>query len=297
MVKADSALWFVKFAITFALLLTCCWAAPRIFKNLPQFPPTTTDEQQVVVFERYFQLPLQDIVLVGSSLSYRLKEQYFERGNIRNAALPGGSPLTGLAIIEAAPDPCPQVIAVETNILNRGIDNALLQKFRDTARPRDTLRPLRTLAAYYQSARDDVLIFDTARRRSILERPVASYDTGRSIANALVEWNRSTYGEAILKDAKTLRSLVEKMEGRGVTIFFYEVPYPPVLDQTGFATLTRKTLDQVFGPANDRWLKLEYPADELRWNDDGAHLDERSALIIGSALADAISKKITAIRK
>jgi hypothetical protein len=66
-------------------------AAPRVFKNPPQFPPVTTDEQQAVVFDRYFQLPVSDIVLVGSSFSFRLREQFFERGNVGNAALPGGS--------------------------------------------------------------------------------------------------------------------------------------------------------------------------------------------------------------
>jgi hypothetical protein len=291
MVKADSAVWFVKFGVTCALLLTCCWLAPRIFKNLPQFPPTTTDERQVVVFDRYFQAPVPDIVLVGSSLSYRLKEQYFERGDIRNAAIPGGSPLTGLAIIGAAPARLPKVIAVETNILNRGIDNDLFQKFRNTKRADYTLRPLRTLAAYYQNARDDDLTFSAARRRAILERPAATHDTERGVAESLVEWNKPIYGEAISRDSKALKSLVERMEDRGVAIFFYEVPYPPILDQTAFATITRKTLEQAFGPENNRWLNLEYPAGELRWNDDGAHLDERSAIIIASALATAIRKR------
>ena len=95
MVKAESAMWFAKFGLTSAVLLACCWVAPRVFPTLPQFPPTTTDEQQVIVFERYFQLPILDVTLVGSSLSYRLKEEFFELGNVRNAALPGGSSRRG----------------------------------------------------------------------------------------------------------------------------------------------------------------------------------------------------------
>ena len=102
MVKAHSAVWFVKFGATCAVLLMCYWAAPRVFRHIPQFPPTTTDEQQVVILNRYFQLPALDIVVVGSSLAFRLREQFFEHGNVRNAALPGGSPLTALAIIEAS---------------------------------------------------------------------------------------------------------------------------------------------------------------------------------------------------
>jgi hypothetical protein len=293
MVKADSAVWFVKYGVTCALLFTCCWATPRVFKDIPQFPPTTTDEQQAVVFERYFQLPAQDIVLVGSSLAFRLKEQFFEHGGVRNTALPGGSPLTALAIIEASPALRPRVIAVESNILTRGIDDKLFQKFKDATRRDDTLRPLRSLAAYYQSVQDDALTYDAARRRSILERPAATYDIELGMANALVEWNRPIYGEEIWKGASTLKSLVEKLEAQGVKIFFFDMPYPPKMNDSGYAATTREILGQVFGPGNDRWLKLDYPASELRWF-DAAHLDDRSAIIFSSALDDAIRKRMTA---
>jgi hypothetical protein len=293
MAKAGAASWFVKFGITCAVLLACCEAAPHVFRNIPQFPPTTTDERQVVILDRYFQLPALDIVLVGSSLSYRLKEQFFEDGNVRNAALPGGSPLTGLAVIEASAAPRPQVIAVETNILNRGIDERLLQKFSKARQRDDAVRPLRSLAAYYQSALDDALTYNAARRRSILERPAATYDTERGMANALVDWNRPVYDEAILRDAKTLKSLVERLERQKVRIFFFEMPYPPMMDNSGYATKTRETLAQIFGARDNRWLKLDYAASELRWY-DAAHLDDRSAIIFGSALIDAINKKLAA---
>jgi hypothetical protein len=291
MVKADTAIWFVKFGITCLLLSAGCWAAPHVFKNLPQFPPTTTDEENVAIFERYFQLPVQDIVVVGSSLAYHLKEQFFERGNVRNAALPGGSPLTGLAIIDASPALRPPVIAVETNVLNRGIDKDLFQKFRNARRRDDMLRPLRTLAAYYQSAQDDALTFDAARRRSILARPPATYDTEQGIANALIEWNKPIYDNAMLNDATVLKSLAEKLEAEGVTIFFFEMPYPPKMDNTGYTVTARKILKQVFGDGNNRWLSLDYDASQLRWL-DAAHLDDRSAIIFASALDSAIRKKM-----
>jgi hypothetical protein len=279
--------------VTCTLLFASCWAAPHVFKNLPHFPPVTTDEQQAAVFESYFQLPALDVVVVGSSLSFRLKEQFFERGNVRNAALPGGSPLTGLAIIEASPALRPQVIAVEIDILTRGIDNAVFQKFKNSKRQDDMLRPLRTLAAYYQRKQDNVFTFDAVLRRSILERPAATYDTEQGIANAMVEWNKPIYREAMLKDAKTLKSLVETLESEGVKIFFFEMPYPPRMDQTLYATMTREVLDQIFGPANNRWLRLDYAAGELRWY-DAAHLDDRSAIIVAAALDNAITEKLTA---
>ena len=291
MIKANSAIWFVKMGITCLILFECCWAAPRIFRNIPQFPPTTTDEQQVAIVERYFQLPALEVVLVGSSLAYRLREQFFERGDVRNVALPGGSPLTGLAVIEASPALRSRVIVVETNILTRGIDDRLVQRFKNARRPDDTFRPLRSLAAYYQSALDDMLVYDAARRRSVLERPAATYDPGQGIARALIEWNKPVYREAILRDASTLKSLVEKLETQGVKIFFVEMPYPPAMDKSGYATTTREILKEIFGPENNRWLTLDYAANELRWL-DAVHLDDRSAIIIAAALDNAIRKKL-----
>ena len=225
-------------------------------------------------------------------MSYRLKEEFFEHGNVRNVAIPGGSPLTGLAIIGAAPAVRPRVIAVETNILSRGIDDSLYQKFKNAKRSDDTLRPLRTLAAYYQSAMDEVLTFSETKRRSILDRPAATSDLERDTATGLVEWNNPYYDETYLKDAQTLNSLVEKLEDLGVTIVFFEMPYTPILNQTRYTTMVRKALQQVFGINNKRWLNLEYPADEMRWTGDGAHLDERSALIFASALDKEIRKKL-----
>jgi hypothetical protein len=296
MVKAHSAIWFTKFGMTCALLLTCCWAAPRVFTNLPQFPPTTTDQQQVIVFDRYFQLPILDVALVGSSLSYRLKEEFFERGHVRNAAIPGGSPLTGLAIISAAPAVRPRVIAVETNILNRSVDDSLYQKFKNGKRSDNTLRPLRTLAAYYQGALDDALTFSETERRSMLERPAASSEVQQDVGAVVGEWNKPSYDETLLKDAKTLSALVKNLEDQGVKICFFEMPYTPVLARTHYATMVRKVLEQVFGLNSGRWLNIEYPGDEMRWTGDGVHLDERSALIFASGLDRAINKKFTMAR-
>src|ERR1700761_3411747 len=95
--------WMIRFTATLALLYAACWAAPRLFKNIPQFPAATSSNMQVDVLDRYFKLPQLDIVIVGSSLAWHLKDWYFVDGNVRNAALPGGSSLTGLAIIAAAP--------------------------------------------------------------------------------------------------------------------------------------------------------------------------------------------------
>ena len=59
--------------------------------------------------------PMPDIVLVGSSLTFRLKEEYFATRGLRNLALAGGSPVTGLEIVANQPR-LPQYILVEANV-------------------------------------------------------------------------------------------------------------------------------------------------------------------------------------
>ena len=43
----------------------------------------------------YLREPVPDVVLVGSSITFRLKEEYFATRGLRNLALAGGSPVTG----------------------------------------------------------------------------------------------------------------------------------------------------------------------------------------------------------
>jgi hypothetical protein len=285
--------WLVKFGATFLLLWACCWAAPRLFANLPQFPPTTTDQMQVDTIDRFFRLPAPDVVLVGSSLSYRLKEQYFEHGDVRNLALNGGSSLTGMAIIAAAPSPRPRIVAVETDILERSIDNDLLERFKNAKRYVDTLRPLRSLAAYYQGVKDDTITYSHARIEAIVARPPAPDHALQQTAEVLREWNEPTRREAMAKGAATLKSLVEKLEAEGVLVFFHDVPYSSQLDRSVYATMAREALAEVISPDDKRRLTLEYPVEELRWNADGIHLDDRSAVIFAAALDDAIHKRLT----
>jgi hypothetical protein len=57
--------------------------------------------------------------------------------------------------------------------------------------------------------------------------------------------------------------------------------------------MAREALARIIRPGDTRRLVLEYPAEELRSNADGIHLDDRSALIFAAALDDAIYKRLT----
>jgi hypothetical protein len=288
----DSRNWLLKFAATFALLLACCWATPRLFANVPQFQPITTGQYQEQIFDRYFKLPRTEVVITGSSLAYHLREQYFEGGNVRNASLPGGSPLTALAIIDADPSARPRVIAVESNILDRAIQKDLVDKFKDARRPEPPLPAMRTLAAWYEGSRAGEFPFTRDRIRSILAIPPSPDRSNTLVATIEDDWNKELPREALLQHARELKAMAEKFEAQGVKVFFFEMPYPSRLNNSRFAVVSREVFAEVVPPGDKRRLTLDYPMSDMRSEADGVHLDDRSSLEFAQALDQAIKAKL-----
>lgn len=283
--------WLLKFGATFALLLTCCWATPRLVANIPQFPPVTTGGYNDGIFDRYFKLPRADVVITGSSLAYRLREQYFEGGNVQNLALPGGTPLTALMIIENAPTALPRVIAVESDILDRSVELDFVNKFKNPRRSKAPLPVMRTLAAWYQGARTDELPFTRDKIRSILATPPAEDRTQAGVASVWDDWNKEPPRERMVAHAKLLKAAAERLEARGVKVFFFDMPYPSRLNQSRYVIAGREAFAEVFPPNDKRVLSLDYRFSDLR-GPDGAHLDDRSSLAFVQVLDEAIKAKL-----
>jgi hypothetical protein len=276
---------------TLALLYAACWTAPRLLGDLPQFPAVTSDDVQTGVMDRYFKLQQREIVIVGSSLAYHLKDWYFEHGNVRNAALPGGSSLTALAIIAAAPSARPRAIAVETNVLDRVLDESLFEKFKDAHRPQPPLPLMRTLAAWYEGARNDSLPYNRTKIRSIFASAPAPDRSSRSVDGIWADWNQPPNRDDALKHARQFKALAEKLESLGVTVFFFEMPYPSRLKDSLYTKTMHDVFAEVIGPDDKRRLDLRYPIEDMR-SVDGVHLDERSAVVFAAALGAAVKEKL-----
>jgi hypothetical protein len=120
--------WFTKSGLSALVLLLACGLATAWFGNVPQLPSTTTRDGTLITLNRYAREPIPDIVFVGSSLTFRLKEEYFATPRLRNLALAGGSPVTGLEIVANQPL-LPKIILVEVNILSRAPDTALIERY------------------------------------------------------------------------------------------------------------------------------------------------------------------------
>ncbi|WP_211999294.1 hypothetical protein, partial [Bradyrhizobium sp. JYMT SZCCT0180] len=303
--RTTSMSWFVKASAACAAVLAMCWVAPRLFNDIPDFPSTTTDEVQSRIADRYLKSPVAPIALTGSSFTVGLREEFFHKLYVRNLALPGGSPLTGAAMIEAATAVRPRLIAIETNTVARGIDQAMVERVRtsnaEPARVPMNFRPLRTLAALYQRKLDDrqrlerdeksVRLQQSALEEAILRKPPAPEYNPVVLTDILAEWNSPDHDQIIRRNVAELKHIVETLERQSISVFFYELPLGPAFARSRHMTMGRSAMAEVFGHDHGKWLSLDYPSNEVRWT-DGAHLDERSAIIVARSLERAIERKM-----
>ncbi len=272
--------WMVKCACVAAALLLACGLATARFGSALQQPAVTTRDGSLVTLNRYVREPTPDIVLVGSSVTWRLKEEYFSLPRVRNLALAGGSPVTGLEIV-AGQASLPRVVLIETNILSREADRALTEAFSGGARADALLlRPVRTAVAAYETwnhaARDAVQA--RAGHDRLLSQPPDTFDSKIYLDRAREQMNDGDPTAPARANAVRIRRVIDDLQRRGSQVFLMHVPFAPEIEDTRLVRTTREIASEAF-PDRALWLRVEPPMGELRWA-DGVHLDERSALIV-----------------
>ncbi|HVX76453.1 MAG TPA: hypothetical protein VHB49_10010 [Bradyrhizobium sp.] len=280
--------WFVKCALTAALLLLACGLATAWLGNGLQLPATTTRDGTLTTLNRYVREPTPDVVLVGSSLTFRLKEEYFSTPGVKNLALAGGSPVTGFEIV-ANQAHLPKLILVEMNILSRATDKALVEKYSAGGNT-DPLffRPVRTAVAAYENwnhAPPDHAQVALALDR-LLKQPPSNFDNHVYVERAFQEMDAEDPTVAVGINVMRIQHLISAVEQRGARVQFFELPYSDRLEKARSVGITYEIVHNAF-PDPNRWLKLDYPRSELRWS-DGVHLDERSALIVAQLIDRAL---------
>jgi len=215
------------------------------------------------------------VVLVGSSMSFRLYEGYFKTP-LRNLSIGGGSPATGLSIISSYSS-LPKIILVETNILSRPIDRALVEAFgSNPSEPFKWFRPARAVIswAYYwikfQSEAQNVLLLP--------RRQPATYDISQSVNDTIKEYNGRDWVQIMRPNVEELKRLVAALEGRGCHIVLFELPSAPGIRETEYVKAAHILAKESFSGA-EKWLAISDDRSELRWV-DASHMDERSAIIV-----------------
>ena len=288
----SAARWLIKCGAAAAIVLIACGLATVRFGSGLQMPTTTTRDGALNALSRYLREPVPDVVLVGSSITFRLREEYFTTRGLRNLALGGGSPVTGLEIVANQPR-LPAAILVEANVLARLPDTALVERYsRGTTEPL-FFRPVRAaVAAYEQRLRPPLTHEQVALDlRRLVGQPPSDFDNRIYVDRAQQQFNAEDPTYVAQLNAKRIEELIRIVEQRGSRVFLFELPYAEPIEGSRSAAATREIIHAAF-PDSNRWLSIELNRSELRWA-DGVHLDERSAVIAAGAMERALASART----
>jgi hypothetical protein len=281
--------WFLRCALGAITLLLACGIATAWFGNRLQQTATTTRDGSLITLNRYAQEPIPDVVLVGSSITFRLSEFYFSTPRLRNLAIAGGSPMTGLEIV-AGRSQLPKLILVEANVLSRAADASLVSRYSgvDAGGPL-FLRPVRALVASYENWRHAPLSNTEAAAAldRLVKAPPSDFDNRPYLQLAIEQANAEDPGPVTRTNVEEIKRLAASIEARGSRLLLFEIPYPSELEAARFTRETRRIVHDAF-PEPGRFLSIEVARQELRWP-DGAHLDERSAVRVARAIDRAIA--------
>ena len=283
-----AAPWLVKCAAGAAILLIACGFATAHFGSGLQMPATTTRDGTLITLSRYLREPVPDIVLVGSSITFRLKEEYFATPRLRNLALAGGSPVTGLEIIANQPR-LPRLILVEVNVLARSSDAELVERYSRGDTGPLLFRPVRAAVAAYEQRRHAPVTHEQValNLRRLVEQPPSDFDSRIYADRALQQFNAEDPTDAARFNANRIAELIRVLEKRGARVLLFELPYSGPIESSRYAATIREIIHAAF-PDSQRWLPIEMDRGELRWA-DGVHLDERSAVLVTQALERALA--------
>jgi hypothetical protein len=277
-----------KCGVGAALVLLACGIATARFGGGLQMPATTTRDGTLITLGRFMREPMPDIVLVGSSLTFRLKEEYFAAPGLRNLALAGGSPVTGLQIVANRPG-LPRLVLVEANALSRSIDTALVERYSRGGTEPLFFRPVRAAVAAYEQRLHAPLTHQQAAEdlRQLLGQPPSDFDNRIYLDRAVSEFNAENPTEEARTNARRMQQLILALEARGSRVLLFELPYSEEIEDARAARITREIIHGAF-PDPDRWLRIDVERNDLRWA-DGVHLDERSAVIVAQSMEHALA--------
>lgn len=281
--------WLGRCALSAALVLLACGIATARFGHGLQLPATTARDGALVAFNRYVDNPVPDIVLVGSSLTFRLKEEYFATPRLRNLALAGGSPVTALEIVANQPQ-LPKLIVVETNVLSRAADAELVARFSGQGRRQLFFQPLRTAIAAYENWMHRPLTHAQVAPslELLLHEPPSNFDNHVYLARARREREAEDPTGLVEANVAEIAALIGPLERRGARVLLTELPCEQPIETALYTRVTRRIVRKAF-PDASRWLRIDVPREKLRWA-DGVHLDERSAVLVSRFLDDSFAR-------
>jgi hypothetical protein len=280
--------WFFKCALTAVLCLALYAVIAAAGPKAPPLP--SSRDGAVILLDRYMNEAVPNVLLAGSSLSARLNEAYFDTPDLKVLGLAGGSAITALEIALAR-DRLPKIVLIEMNILDRGEDSELAQKFTRGSAPAWP-HPIRSAIAFYERWHHPPP--DRQQEKSaaiaLLDGPPSAFDNRVYLERAVQALSTAPSISVMNENLATLKRLVEKMQARGSRVYLYSLPLAPPVQDARAAKAAALAAHAEF-PDPQKWIPIDGSLPELRWA-DGVHLDERSAVIIAKQI-DGFLKGVT----
>jgi hypothetical protein len=286
--RSDRPVRFIVIASIGFLILLVAWAATARKVAGVHFSPTrlTASDANLGALVKYAAAERKDVAWVGSSLTAALNERYFKIPYSYNLGLSGGSPVTGLEIVDLLPTK-PKVVIVETNILDRPPDASLLarpwEQFDNlpVALLSNFYRPLHLIPAAIYYRPDDIRRAAEARRQSLLDEPSTYKGLPPAALPALDSLSRIPPRDELEKaNVARLVAAKDRLVARGVHVYFVYLPYAPEFQAHPYNVRQRVRMSGQAEYVCDVCVDLSrlLPAD-LGWS-DGQHVDERTSVIV-----------------
>jgi hypothetical protein len=272
--------WFVKCALTAALCLSLYAVVSLAGPKAPPLPASR--DGAVILLDRYMNGAVPNVLVAGSSLSARLNEAYFDTPDVKVLGLAGGSAITALEVAMAR-DALPKIVLIEMNVLERGEDSGLVNKFTRGSAPAWP-HPIRSAIAFYERWHHPPPDRSQEKTAAIalLEGPPSAFDNRVYLQRAVQALSTAPSAAVMSGNLTTLKRLIKEIEARGSRVYLYSLPLAPSVQDARAVKAAALAAHAEF-PEPQKWIPLDSSRPELRWA-DGVHLDERSAVIIAKQI-------------
>jgi hypothetical protein len=265
--------FFVRLAFAFVVLVVLYWGFITYFKPQSTIFQGQLQSNYVTAQKLIYAEKIPPVVIAGSSLSYRFEHQMLPE-NTFNLSFGGGSPLTGMSILEKTKF-MPKLVLIETNVAFRPIDNAFIDRIFHPI-----LEPLkRHILICRDEYQPSVLILNVLKnnfyKKSSLKKIYESSNPKmvKEIVRVALETESKPLRQDEIANIALLAEKVKKMKAQGVHVVLFEMPVHPQLANTIPAQQTRHWIKQYLPD-----VPVVQPDDLNRYETkDGSHLTPQSA--------------------
>jgi hypothetical protein len=183
--------------------------------------------ENAIVAERYLLAPdNKRTVIVGSSVAKALPPEGFRPADVATIFMPGNGAMTGLEIILRS-GATPQVVLVEVDFADRGVDDDLISHVFDPA-----AQALRKAMPIFQDENNllNLLVKASISRRhhnAAVDRPQVTVAEWRKEIRSRIDYYVSGFSHPYTLNQNLLRRLqsqVKELEARGTRVVFFLDP-------------------------------------------------------------------------